>query len=460
VKPVFRILYFFYRAVTWLFTWAWRRFTPAGLAVLTGTFITFFMSVDTEHNRNYQAFALLFCFSIVGFVLSLGFNGQFQAARTLPRFATVGVPLHYKVVLKNLTPKKQSGLTVLENVFEPRPRFQEWFSAQMDEQKRARSFRITQVRRTSPFRRVRTREVAADAPLQPQQEREIGLQFTPLRRGLLHLEGLTIARTDPLGLCRGTLKLALPQTVLVLPKRYALPPLAFPGHQKYQQGGVAQASHVGQSEEFAALRDYRRGDPLRHIHWRSWARLGKPIVREFEDEFFVRHALALDTFIHSEHSDLFEEAVSVAASFACTITTQESLLDLLFVGPQSYCFTSGRGLAHSDQMLEILASVQPCRHKPFQALEALVLDHSTALSGCICIFMSWDEARREFVRKLRLLQIPVLVLVMCEPGQTSLELGPMRDYPNALKCLELGKIQETLAGLGEERGSVLAGGLR
>ena len=51
-------------------------------------------------------------------------------------------------------------------------------------------------------------------------------------------------------------------------------------------------------------------------------------------------------------------AVSVAASFACTVLTQESLLDLLFVGPQSYCFTAGRGLAQADQMLEILAAVR------------------------------------------------------------------------------------------------------
>jgi len=86
--------------------------------------------------------------------------------------------------------------------------------------------------------------------------------------------------------------------------------------------GVALASNVGQSEEFVSLRDYRRGDPLRHIHWRSWAKAGKPVVKEFEDEFFVRHALVLDTFIDDPHSELFEEAVSVAASFASTVLTQ------------------------------------------------------------------------------------------------------------------------------------------
>ena len=82
-----------------------------------------------------------------------------------------------------------------------------------------------------------------------------------------------------------------------------------------------------------ALRDYRPGDPPRHIHWRSWAKMGRPIVKEFEDEFFVRHALILDTFCEAPEADRFEESVSVAASFACSLQTQDSLLDLLFVGP-------------------------------------------------------------------------------------------------------------------------------
>ena len=131
---------------------------------------------------------------------------------------------------------------------------------------------------------------------------------------------------------RAFVKVPLPQTVLILPKRYPLPPIALPGAMKYQEGGVALASNIGRSEEFVSLREYRRGDPLRHIHWRSWAKAGKPIVKEFEDEFFVRHALVLDTFTDDPHSEAFEEAVSVAASFACTVLTQESLLDLLFVG--------------------------------------------------------------------------------------------------------------------------------
>ncbi|MGH8024685.1 MAG: DUF58 domain-containing protein, partial [Limisphaerales bacterium] len=144
-----------------------------------------------------------------------------------------------------------------------------------------------------------------------------------------------ISRTDPFGLFRSFARFRAPETVLILPKRYPLPPFILPGGARFQQGGVALASNVGQSDEFVSLREYRQGDPLRRIHWRSWARIGKPIVREFEDEFFSRYALVLDTFSNEPYSEPFEEAVSLASSFASAIRTQESLLDLLFIGTQA-----------------------------------------------------------------------------------------------------------------------------
>ena len=272
------------------------------------------------------------------------------------------------------------------------------------------------------------------------------MQLTPLRRGVLRFAGVTLARSDPLGLYRALARVPAPQSTLILPRRYPLPPIALPGVMKYQQGGVALASNVGQSEEFVALRDYRYGDPMRHIHWRSWAKTGKPVVKEFEDEFFVRHALVLDTFTEDPQDDLFEEAVSVAASFACTLLTQESLLDLLFVGPESYCFTAGRGLGQADQMLEILASVQACFDQPFEELERLVLHHSNLLSGCICVLLAWDEPRQKFVEKLQMLGVPVMVLVMAPAGKGH-SIRPGRLKLDSFHVLELGRVEPTLANL-------------
>jgi hypothetical protein len=237
--------------------------------------------------------------------------------------------------------------------------------------------------------------------------------------------------------------------VLILPKRYELPPIDLCGSRRYQSGGVALASSVGDSEEFVSLRDYRPGDPLRRIHWKSWAKVGKPVVKEYQDEFFLRHALILDTFCDAGYSEALEQAVSVAASFACQIQTQESLLDLMFVGTQAYCFTSGRGLAGTDKILEILAGVIACRDKTFDYLTPVVVSRAAQLSSCICVFLSWDEDRRILVRHLRGLGIPAMVIVVSGEADTTaaVDPGPLQDKPHRFHVLRLDNIEQGLMNL-------------
>jgi uncharacterized protein (DUF58 family) len=267
--------------------------------------------------------------------------------------------------------------------------------------------------------------------------------MVPLRRGVLRLDGSIIARTDPFGMFRSLTTVAAPQSVLILPKLYTMPPFELPGSTKYQQGGVSLAASVGESEEFVSLREYRPGDPLRRMHWKSFAKAGKPIVKEFQEEFFVRHALILVTFGSPLHSEVFEEAVSVAASLAFNLQSDDSLLDLMFVGPKAYCFTSGRGLAHTQQMLEILASVQLCLDKKFEALEQTVIDHCAHVSGAICIFLEWDEARKRLVRSLSSFGIPLRVFVITD-GEVKLDPGPLAHEPTHFRVLPVGKVGERL----------------
>jgi uncharacterized protein (DUF58 family) len=446
VTLIYKPIYWIYRVTSGLWYWSCRRFTRAGLVVAGGFIIAGVTGVDIENTVTYQIFTLLLAFLLLALAGSFFFRATFSATRSLPRFGTVGQPLRYHVQVKNLTAKTQTGLTLIEELADPRPVFQEWLAFQLAESRRVRPFRVSQRRRKNPFRRAKLK-AAEVPPLPAHGEAGVPVEVLPLHRGILHFTGVTLARPDPLGLFRAFRRVAVPQTVLILPKRYPIPPIALPGALRYQEGGVALAANVGASEEFVALRDYRHGDPLRHIHWRSWAKTGKPIVKEFEDEFFVRHALVLDTFDDEPDSELLEEAVSVAASFACTVLTQESLLDLLFVGNQSYCFTAGRGLAQADQMLEILAAVRNCADKPFATLEHLVLNHIAAMSGCICVLQRWDEARQNFVQKLRALGIPLLVLVVVRPGGKKPDAGPLRDDPENFHVLEIGRIGEELGKL-------------
>src|SRR5207244_1771195 len=269
---------------------------------------------------------------------SLAFRGRFSARRVLPRFASVGVPLTYRVAIANETGRRQEGLVLMEELTDPRPSFEEFVTAHEPGEERRNWF-----------------------------DRQVGYP-------------------------RWAWLVAQKRGAVITPR--PLPPLAPTGETEV-------------TLEFP---------PLRRIHWKSWARVGRPVVKEYLDEFFVRHALVLDTFTGSLGDPAFEDAVSVAASAAISMETQESLLDLMFVGPEAYCFTAGRGVGHTERLLEVLACVGPCRDKPFRALHHAVIERHDALSGCVCVLLAWDEPRQEFVRHLEALGTPTRVVVVGARG--------------------------------------------
>lgn len=444
MRFIYHLVYRNYRVTSGLWFWVRRRFTPAGLTLLGAALLAGSTGVDVERTVTYQAFSVSAALLLVSVLGGWRWRARFTARRWLPRVGSVGEPLKYRVQITNTGTRPFPGLQLLEDLADPRPTRAEWVEYQQAQNRRSRPFRVAAGRAHHPFRRVQLSEGTVP-PLPPRAATEVVMEILPLRRGVLRFAGVTLARPDALGLFRALRSVPAPETVLILPRRYPVPALRLPGSLRYQPGGVVLAANVGHSEEFVTLRDYRPGDPLRHIHWRSWARAGRPIVKEFADEFFVRHALVLDTFTADAFLPELEEAVSVAASFACTVLTQESLLDLLFVGAQSYCFTAGRGLAQADQILEVLAAVGPCAERPFANLEQLVLRHAGRISGCICVLLAWDEPRRHLVRQLRQAGVPVLVLVVVPAGQSL--PTPGEDAPEGFHVLETGKIAAQLATL-------------
>ena len=428
--------------------WVRRRFTTAGLLALGATAAAAVVGLDTNRNLAYQAFTFLAALLAVAMAASLSFRGRFSVRRSVPRFATVGEAFAYRVVVRNETARVQAGLTLMDETADPRPAFEELLRAREPGEERRNWFDRTVgyprwMWLIGRNRRARISEVPVPA-LSPRGDGEARVEIVPLRRGPLRLVAVTLGRSDPLGLVRARVTVPAPQSVLVLPRRYPVAALALPGPRKYQQGGVALAASVGDSEEFVALRDYRPGDPVRRIHWKSWARAGRPVVKEFQDEFFVRHALVLDTFAAPEEATRFEEAVSVAASFACAAPTQDGLLDLMFVGAEAYCFTAGRGLAHTDRMLEILACVEPATGLSFRALRDAVMERHASLSGCICVLLGWDDERRDLVGRLGALGVPALVLVIGDGAG-----APERetDGAAAVHWLQVGRIAEGLQRL-------------
>jgi len=422
-----------------------ERLTNAGWLAFGATATVAAVGIDTSRTMSYQAFAFLAALLAVAFLAVPFFRARVAVRRELPRYATAGQAFEYRVVIENQGARPLSGVTVVEALRDPRPRYEEWRAAREPGEERRNWFDRNQgyfrwrwliERRTPETPRERPL-----GPLAPGARAALKLTLKPRRRGRIELAGLTLARTDPLGLARGIARVAVQGSVIALPKRYRLPPLALPGRRRFQQGGVTLATSVGDSEEFIGLREYRPGDPLQKIDWKSTARAGTPIVKEYQDEFFERHALILDTSSARGEDACFEEAVAVAASFVYAIDTRECLLDLLFVGGEVRTYTAGRGQMQIEHMLEVLAGVAPSEPREFEPLARAVLGQRGALSGCIAVLLAWDAARRAFVQALARSGLEVRALLVCERGALPANL------PSNVVALHPGEIEPGLARL-------------
>lgn len=183
------------------------------------------------------------------------------------------------------------------------------------------------------------------------------------RRGRLTLGPLRILREDPLGLVRRTMAVGETRTVAVRPRTH--PVRIGDGGVGHGFGGPAQTPFRG-SAEFRSLREYVLGDEPRHVHWKSTARTGQLMVREFTDPHRPRLLVLLDDRRPVLSADEFEEAVEVAASLAAAATAAGHEVRV--------CATAGSGVdtaVRPDAMAGWLCDVQQvdgAAGAPFQAL--------------------------------------------------------------------------------------------
>lgn len=271
--------------------------------------------------------------------------------------------------------------------------------------------------------------------LPPGETVKITLSCVPRCRGYLYLSGVAVARSDALGILNRLVKIKQPDKILILPQIDAVPPLDLVSSRHYHRGGVSLASSIGNSDEFISLRGYRPGDPLRNIHWKSVAKTSQMVMKEFEDEHFVRHSLILDTFTTPENEMVFESAVRLAASYVCQLQGPEAILDLMFAGEKVFSVSKGRGLGRTGKMLEVLACVEcNTRHRISDLLPVLT-ENLSRISGSVCIFLEWDEDRKAVYDTFKQADIDVQVFVVSRDKAAMTE-----KIAKSLKSLHLIKV--------------------
>lgn len=395
-----------------------RRCRPAGIALGLVLVLATCLGIGLDRSSVYQLFSLTFGMILIGMPWAMARRASVEARRELPRFATAGVPLHYKVRVWHHDKRHLSRAWLADTPPDPRPSLDAFTTLREPGEDERNGFD----RRFAYFRwqwlllgnRLFTGGISTtDLDLKKGQQGLISIEITPLRRGVIQLDDLRVQLPDPFGLFQRCRKVkAPPATLTVLPQRFALPPITLPGGAAFKISGEANTTSIGTSGEFVGLRDYRPGDPLRQIHWKSWARTGRPIVKELEDTFYPRYGLIVDTLSCDRTDHQFEEVISVAASFAASIDTSESLLDLMFIKNTAHRVTAGRGLERAEKLLEVLAGASPERTERFDELAQLVIRHRDDLTACLVIFNGWDERRERFLTSLTrngVLCVPVII---------------------------------------------------
>lgn len=345
--------------------------TPAGRFLFWSVLFTS-LGTATVIMPIYQIFCVLFAAYVVVWLANAAFRPYLSCTGELPRRVTAGQTIEVEFELTNLSwrPAYDLMLWMIDL-----PKQWTFLSADM-----------------------------AIPRLGPKERAKLPLVLQAHRRGIYQLPELRPHTTFPFNLMRsGALRVPL-TPVLVVPQFHRIRELIVPVGLRYQPGGIALSSHVGESPEYIGNREYIPGEPARRLDFRSWARLAKPVVREYQEEYYCRIALILDTHIPLKRQppDGFrqlEAAVSLAASVADGLSSSEHVIDIFAAGPELYVFRAGRNVAHFENVLEILAGVEWSPRNPFESIGPAIADELTSITTTVLILLDWDDSREKLAQE-------------------------------------------------------------
>jgi hypothetical protein len=165
--------------------------------------------------------------------------------------------------------------------------------------------------------------------LRPGHDSAVDYPVPTSRRGVVEIGPLTVTRTDPLALAGTRRRYGGTARVWVHPRVHPL--VAVPvGIARSLDGRIDRVPHG--SITFDALREYVIGDELRRVHWRTTARVGELMVREYVDTSLPRVVVLLDARARGyPEPERFEDACEAAASVLVAAVHADLAAELLIV---------------------------------------------------------------------------------------------------------------------------------
>ena len=180
-----------------------------------------------------------------------------------------------------------------------------------------------------------------------------------------------------------------------------------------------KTSWRGEGREFESLRDYVRGDELRHISWSATARRGKLTTRQYQIERDQTILIAIDggrlMTARIEQETKLDSAVHAALALMSAAARAGDNAGLLVFGRKIKAFLPpSRGHDHIDAALEALYSIEPEMIEPSysRAFEYIAANSKRRSLVIVITDLVDEEGSKELLTSLRLLRPRHLPLVV------------------------------------------------
>lgn len=239
------------------------------------------------------------------------------------------------------------------------------------------------------------------------------------RRGLYLLGPVRVTGSDPFGLFQREFYHENMTSLVVYPGTVELRDADLLGEGTKKHSGMETRPRRGTGEEIIGIREYRPGDPVQHVHWRSFARRNIPMVKEFQQQLTTRVTIFLDLgrqgLAGLGEQTSIEYSIKAAASIARRTADLSHESELFAIGQKVEHVPPGMGIPHLLTILDRLSIMKPDQDSAFPvvvrdllpllppgATAVLILSVSTIL----------PEQHLTLVDQMEMLQLrPILVMV-------------------------------------------------
>lgn len=280
------------------------------------------------------------------------------------------------------------------------------------------------------------------------ETREVQLRVPAGRRGVVQLGPVTLVRRDPFGFARRESARSGRALLYVHPPTAALTVVTSGLLRDLE--GIATTDLTDSDIAFHALRPYVAGDDRRHIHWRSTAKTGAFLVRQFE-QTRRSHLIVLQSLAAADYAsdDEFELAVSAVGSIGARAIADGTTLSVFAGAPRTRGEAGRLRSRGRRELLDDLSGIHELpAATPVAGLARTVAQQAPDASLVFVVCGSTVPARRLRAAAANFAPGVEVVAVVTRP-----ESPPTLVRIEALRIMRIGYLDDLVRGLARAVGA-------